>query len=144
MMLRISAILIFIGVMFYCWYRNDLRRLIRDYACTTPFDGALQACIIRFPLDEASTEAVLGANIEGLFMSSSIEALKRNRRWSFRYYLIRTPVFIPWHCIQVRDAKFPMLRHLRFTVPSTKATFFIPRETGRRLLKDAGRPLADA
>lgn len=142
-MLEIFAILIFAGVMFYFWYRNDLRRLTRDYSCKAPFDGELESCVIRFPLDEAGTDTVLGANSEGLFMSSSIDALKRNRRWSFRYYVIGTPIFIPWHCIQIRDAKFPMLKYLRFNVPSNKATFFVPRETGRRLLNTAGRSMAD-
>jgi len=142
-MLKVLAIFLFIGVMIYGWYRNDLRRLTREYACKAPFHGALENCIIRFPLDEASTDAVLGADREGLFMSSSIEALKKNRRWSFRYYVIRTPIFIPWHCIQIRDAKFPMRRYLRFGVPSNKATFFVPRETGRQLLKNAGRAISD-
>jgi hypothetical protein len=79
---------------------------------------------------------MLGANSDGLYMSSSIDALEKNRRWwSFRYYLIRTPIFIPWNCLQIADAKFPMRRHLRFTVPSTKVTFFVPQETGRLLLE---------
>ncbi len=142
-MLKISAILIVIGVMIYRWYRNDLRRLTRDYRCKAPFDGDLVSCIIRFPLDEASTETVLGASSEGLFMSSSIDALKRNKRWSYRYYVIRTPIFIPWHCIRIRDARFPMLRYLRFNVPSNKATFFVPRATGCQLLKNAGRAIPD-
>ena len=140
-MLKILWILITIGVIIYGWYRNDLRRLTRDYTCKEPFDGALEDSLIRFPLDEASTETVLGANSEGLYLSSSIDALKKNRRWSFRYYVIRTPIFIPWHCIQIRDAKFPMLRYLRFNVPSNRTTFFVPRETGRQLLKHAGRSI---
>jgi hypothetical protein len=133
-MLKISAILIVIGVIFYGWYRNDLRRLTRDYASKYPFHGALESCIIRFPLDEASTDSVLGSNSEGLYMSSSIDALNKNKRWSWRYYVIRTPIFIPWDCIEIHDAKFPMRRYLRFNVPSNKATFFVPRETGRQLL----------
>jgi hypothetical protein len=36
-----------------------------------------------------------------------------------------------------------MLKYLRFNVPSNKATFFVPRETGRRLLNTAGRSMAD-
>jgi len=139
MMLKILWILITIGVIIYGWYRNDLRRLTRDYTCKEPFDGALEDSLIRFPLDEASTETVLGANSEGLYLSSSIDALKKNRRWSFRYYVIRTPIFIPWNCMQIGDAKFPMRGHLRFSVPSNKANFFIPREVGRLLLTSAGR-----
>ena len=141
-MLEIVAILIFAGVMFYFWYRNDLRRLTRDYSCKAPFDGDLESCIIRFPLDESSTDTMLGADSDGLFMSSSIDALKQNRRWSYRYHVIRTPIFIPWNRIQIRDAKFPMLKYLRFNVPSNKATFFVPREAGRRLLNTAGRSTA--
>jgi hypothetical protein len=140
-MLKILAILIVFGAIFYGWYRNDLRRLTRDYACKNPFDGPLEGCIIRFPLDEASTDAVLGSNSEGLYMSSTIEALNKNKRWSWRFYVIGTPIFIPWDCIQIQDAKFPMRRYLRFDVPSNKATFFVPREAGRQLLKNAGRPL---
>jgi hypothetical protein len=142
-MLKTLVVLIFIGVMICGWYRNDLRRLTRDYACNVPFDGELESCIIRFPLDDASTETVLGANSEGLFMSSSIDAVKKNRRWSFRYYVITTPIFIPWHCIEIRDAKFPMRRYLRFNVHSNKATFFVPRETGRQLLKNASRAISE-
>ena len=143
MMLTILALLTFIGVMTWNWYRNDLRRLTRDYACKGAFDADLESCIIRFPLDEAGTEAVLGANREGLFMSSSIEALNKSRRWSFRYYAIRTPIFIPWRRIHIGEAKFPMHSHLRFSVPSNKASFFVPRETGRRLLEKAGRASLD-
>jgi hypothetical protein len=139
MMLRILVVLITIGALIYAWYRNDLRRLTRDYACKKPFDGDLEGCLIRFSLDEASTDTVLGSNSEGLYMSSSMDALQKNKRWSFQYYVIRTPIFIPWDCIEVRDAKFPMLRYVRFSVPSINATFFVPRETGRQLLKKAGR-----
>jgi hypothetical protein len=138
MMLKILAVLAVIGVFIYFWYRNDLRRLTRDYAYKIPFDGALESCLIRFPVDELSTDTVLGSNGEGLYMSSSIEAVNKSRRWSFRYYSIRTPIFIPWDCIQIADAKFPMRRYLRFHVPSNKATFFVPRETGRQLLRNAG------
>jgi len=138
-MLKILAILMVIGVIFYGWHRNDLRRLTRDYACNGPFDGALEECIIRFPLDEGSTETVLGSNGEGLYMSSSTEARKRNKRWSWRYYVIKTPLFIPWDQIRISDAKFPMRRYLRFKVPANKATFFVPRKTGRQLVMNAGR-----
>ena len=133
-MLKILAVLLTIGVFVCVWYRNDLRRLTRDYACKEPFAGALERCIVRFPLDEASTDCMLGANSRGLYISSSIDALEKSRRWSFRYYAIRTPIFIPWNCLQIGDAKFPMRGHLRFSVSSNRATFFVPRETGRLLL----------
>jgi hypothetical protein len=139
LILKILAVLLVVGVFVYSWYRNDVRRLTRDYACKEPFDGALEHCIVRFPVDEMGTDCMLGANGDGLYMSSSVEALGKNRRWSFRYYVIRTPLFIPWNCIQISDAKFPMRRHLRFSVPSNKAIFFVPRETGRLLLTSAGR-----
>jgi hypothetical protein len=138
-MLKILAVLLVVGVFVYSWYRNDLRRLTRDYACKEPFGGALEHCIVRFPVDEMGTDCMLGANGDGLYMSSSIEALDKNRRWSFRFYVIRTPLFIPWNCIQISDAKFPMRRHLRFSVPSNKTNFFVPRETGRLLLTSARR-----
>jgi|ERR1700677_1847025 hypothetical protein len=139
MLLKILATLLVISVFIFLWHRNGLRRLTRDFACKEPFDGALVGCIIRFPPDEWNTDALLGANGAGLYMSSSIEALKQNRRWSFRYYVIRTPIFIPWHCIETRDGRFPMRKYLVFTVPSNKATFLVPRETGRELLEQAGR-----
>ena len=138
-MLEILAVLLVVGVFVYCWHRSDLRRLTRDYAYKEPFDGALEHCIVRFPVDEAGTDCMLGANGDGLYMSSSIDALERNGRWSSRYHVIRTPIFIPWNCIQISDAKFPMRRHLLFSVPSNKAAFFVPRETGRLLLTSAGR-----
>ena len=50
-MLKILAVLLVVGVFVYGWYRNDLRRLTRDYACKQPFDGTLQHCIVRFPVD---------------------------------------------------------------------------------------------
>ncbi len=130
------------AVVVYGWHRNDLRRLTRDYVCKEPFVSALERCIVRFPLDEASTDCLLGANSDGLYMSSSIDALKKSRRWSFRYYVIRKPIFIPWDCMQIGDAKFPMRGYLRFNVSSNRATFFIPRETGRRLLTNVGRSVS--
>ena len=139
-MLKILAVLLVVGVFVYSWYRNDLRRLARDFACKEPFDGTLEHCIVRFPVDDAGTDCVLGANSEGLYMWSSIVALQRNRRWwSFRHYVIRTPMFIPWKCLQIGDAKFPLRGYLRFSVPANKATFFVPRETGRMLLTRVGR-----
>jgi hypothetical protein len=137
-MTTMLAILLAITIFFVCWHRNGLRRLTRDYACKEPFDGALENCLVRFAPDEMSTDCVLGANGRGLYMSSSVDALEKNRRWSFRYYVIRTPIFIPWNCMQIRDARFPLRGHLRFTVPSNKATFFIPRDTGRLLQSAAG------
>jgi hypothetical protein len=141
-MLKISAILTVVGVLIYAWHRNDLRRLTRDYAYKETFDGALEHCIVRFPLDEAGTDCVLGANSVGLYVSSSRDAVEKSRRWSHRYYAIRTPIFIPWNCLQIDDARFPMPGCLRFTVPANKATFFVPRETGRLLLTNVGRPMS--
>jgi hypothetical protein len=138
-MLKILAVLLVVGVFVYVWCRNDLRRLTRDFAYREPFDGPLEHCILRFPVDELSTDCMLGVNRDRLYMSSSIDALERNRRWSFRYYVIRTPIFIPWNRMQIANAKFPMQKHLRFSVSSSKANFFIPRETGRRLLMSVGR-----
>jgi hypothetical protein len=138
-MLRILAVLLVIGVFVYVWYRNDLRRLTRDFACKESFPGGLEPCIIRFPLDEASTDCMLGANGKGLYLSSSTGALERNRRWSFRYHVIRTPILIPWNCLLIGDAKFPMRGHLRFSVPANKTTFLIPREAARRVLASVGR-----
>jgi hypothetical protein len=140
-MLTITAILLAIGLVIYGWHRNDLRRLTRDFASQLPFDGALEECLVRFSLDDASTDCVLGANNEGLYMSSSTAALENNRRWSFRYYVLRTPLFIPWNRLDIRDARFPLRGHLRFTVPSNKAIFFVPREIGQRLLKEVGRSM---
>ena len=118
---------------------RDLSHQDRERHGQRRVDGALEHCIVRFTVDEMGTDCMLGANSDGLYMSSSIDALEKNRRWSFRYYVIRTPIFIPWNCIQITDAKFPMRRHLRFSVLSTKAMFFVPRETGRLLLTSAGR-----
>src|SRR5580698_4041952 len=128
MAFKILAVLLVIGVLVYGRHRNDLRRLTRDFALQGPFDGALERCLVRFPVDETSTDCVLGANSQGLYMSSPIEALEKNTRWSFRYHVIRTPIFIPWNRMQIRDAKFPMRKYLRVDVPSVKATFFVPRE----------------
>jgi hypothetical protein len=89
--LKILAILLAVGVVIYGWHRNDLRRLTRDYACKEPFAGAIARCIVRFPLDEASTDCMLGANSRGLYISSSIDALEKSRRWSFRYYASEHP-----------------------------------------------------
>jgi hypothetical protein len=138
-MVKVLAVLVVVGVFVYGWYRNDLRRLTRDYACKEPFDGALEHCIVRFPVDETGTDCMLGANSDGFYMSSSAEAQEKNRRWSWRYYVIRTPILIPWTYIQISPAKFPMRKYLRFSVPSNKTTFFVPRETGRLLLTRVGR-----
>ena len=138
-MLKIFAVALVAGAFFLGWYRNDLRKLTRDYACQGAFEGPLQHCIIRFPVDERGTDCMLGANGDGLYLSSSIEALAASRRWSFRYYAIGTPIFIPWKSLEIGDARFPMRGHLRFTVAPNKAIFFVPRETGRLLLASAGR-----
>jgi hypothetical protein len=137
-MTAMLAVLLGIGMVIFGWNRNGLRRLTRDYARKDPFKGDLVDCLVRFAPDDASTDCILGANSEGLYMSSSIDALERNRRWSFRYYVIKTPIFIPWSDMQIGDAKFPLRRYLRFSVPSNKAVFFIPRETGRLLQSAAG------
>lgn len=82
-MLKILAVLLAIGTFVYGWYRNDLRKLTRDYASGVPFHGALAHCIVRFPVDEAGADCMLGANSEGLYMSSPIDALEKNKRWSW-------------------------------------------------------------
>jgi hypothetical protein len=138
---KISIILLAVGAIAYGWYRNDLRRLVRDYSCKEPFDGDLEHCIVRFPLDEAGTDCMLGADRNGLYMSSSIEARESNRKWSFRYYVIKTPILIPWSSLRISDARFPLRGHLRFDVPSNKATFFVTRQVGQLLLAKAGRSL---
>jgi hypothetical protein len=138
MAFKILAMLLALGLVVYGWHRNDLRRLTRDFARLDRFDGALERCLVRFPLDETSTDCALGADSTGLYMSSPIEALEKNRRWSFRYHMIRIPVFIPWNCVRIHAAKWPMRGYLRFDVPSNKATFFVPRETCSLLLANGG------
>ena len=138
-MLKIFAVVLVVGAFFYSWHRNDLRKLTRDFTCKEPFQGLLLHCVVRFPVDERGTDCMLGASSDGLYLSSSIDALEKNRRWSFRYHVIRTPIFIPWKSMQIGDAKFPLRGQLRFTVPSNNATFFIPREIGKLLLASAGR-----
>ena len=65
-MLKILAVLLVVSVFIYGWYRNDLRKLTRDYAHRAEFGGPLEHCIVRFPVDEAGTDCVLGANNDGL------------------------------------------------------------------------------
>jgi len=136
MVLKIVPVLLVIGLMLYAWYRDGVRKLTRDYACLKSFDGALEPCIVRFPIGETGTDCLLGADREGLYISSSPDAVKKNK-WSRRYYTLKTPVFIPWSRLQISDAKFPMRSCLRFDVPSIQATFFVPRGTGNLLLKRA-------
>jgi hypothetical protein len=40
LMLKILAVVLVVVVFIYSWYRNDLRRLTRDFACKDPVDGA--------------------------------------------------------------------------------------------------------
>lgn len=144
MSLKILAIPLVVCVLIYSWHRNDLRRLTRDFARGDAYEGPLERCLMRFPLDEAYTDCVLGADVGGLHISSSADALEKSRRWSFRHHAIKTPLFIPWRCLEIADAKFPMRSYLRFSVPTAEATFFVPRDTGRRLLamrpSDAAHP----
>jgi hypothetical protein len=137
-MWNVLPVLLVIGLMLYGWYRNDLRRITRGYARLESFDGALEPCIVRFPMGETGTDCMLGANREGLYISSSPDAVKKSSAWSHRYYAVKTPVFIPWSRLQIRDARFPMRGYLRFRVPSIQATFFVPGDTGNLLLKNAG------
>jgi len=129
------------GLWFYAWYRNDQRRLTRDYSYPNPFDGILEKCMIRFPTDEVKTDCVLGANSEGLYLSSSLEEIENNRRWTWnrRHSLIRTPILVPWNRLECGEAKFPLQQYVRFVVPSNKAIFFVPRETANLLLDRVGR-----
>jgi len=82
-MTAMLAILLGIDAVIFGWHRNGLRRLTHDYACKDPFNGALVDCLVRFAPDDANTDCVLGANSEGLYMSSSADALKMNRRGHF-------------------------------------------------------------
>jgi hypothetical protein len=133
-MVALVALPLVIALMIYGWHRNDRRRIIRDFACDVHrFHGPLEPCLVRFPLDEAKTDCLLGANSEGLFISSSPEAIKKSKQWSHRSQAIHNPVLIPWNCLSVAAARFPLRGYFRITVPSNKATFFIPKETGRRL-----------
>jgi len=134
------------GAAFAAWiysiYRNDERRLKRDFAAAHPFAGPLEPCLIRFPLGEAQTDCLVGADGAGLYLTSSEEALARSR-WSFQYRhydVLRTPLFIPWEQLEYAQAKFPLKQNVRFTVPANQATFFMPRAAAERLLQRAGRP----
>jgi hypothetical protein len=47
-----------VGLVVYGWQRSDLRRIIRDFArATHDFNGPLEPCLVRFPLDETRTIA---------------------------------------------------------------------------------------
>ena len=141
--LKVLVIASVLGLWFYAWYRNDERRLKRDFAHLPPFDGPLENCLIRFPAGETKTDCVLGVNSEGLYLSSSAQAIQRNKwlTWRHPYYVLRTPLLIPWNRLQYSQAKFPLRDYVRFSVPSNNTTFFVPRPTAEVLLTRADRPL---
>jgi hypothetical protein len=133
------------GAAFAAWiysiWRNDERRLKRDFAAAHPFAGPLEPCRIRFPLGEAQTDCLVGADGAGLYLTSSEEARARSR-WSIHwrhYYVLRTPLFIPWEQLEYAQARFPLKQSVRFAVPVNKAVFFMPRAAAERLLQRAGR-----
>jgi hypothetical protein len=100
--------------------------------------GRRRVCLWLVSKRPSKTNARL--RVQGTFrrLSGALHAAKK-QAVVIRYYVIRTPIFIPWNCLQIADAKFPMRRHLRFSVPSTNAFFFVPLGTGRLLLTSVGR-----
>ncbi len=141
-LLAALASLAVVGLMVFGWSRNDRRRLRRDFPCDRPFEGPLEACLVRFPSDEAKTDCVLGANRDGLYLASTPEVLARNRGWmgNRSHLVLAQPLFVPWDRLAIQPASFPLRGFVRFTVSSNKATFFVPRETAVTLLVRAGRP----
>jgi hypothetical protein len=102
---------------------------------------------VRFALAEYPADCAIGANSEGLYISSSIDALKNKRWWWSGGYMVKTPIFIPWNCLRYGGSTFPLRGYIRFDVPSLKIgfstiAFFIPRETGQLLLKRVERQIS--
>src|SRR5271156_1230949 len=119
-MLKVLLVLLVAAAFVLPWYFSDIRRLARTYGCNTVFNGTLVHCAIRFTLAESGADAAVGANAEGLYVSSS---------------MLTTPVFIPWRDLRHSESTFP--NATRFEVPSLKiglgcVTFFLPRETARQ------------
>ena len=77
MMLKALFVMVVAGLMAYAWYRNDLRRIIRDYARLEAFHGTLQQRVVRFPLDDTETDCLPGADRDGLYMTSSPRAAEK-------------------------------------------------------------------
>lgn len=126
------------------WYVNDVRRLTRDYACTTPFGGAFVEASVRFALAEYQAYCVIGANSEGLYLGPSIARLNRERWWRRGNHVIRTPLVIPWTALQYHGLDTPFGAYVRFDVPSLRVglspvCFFISRDTAEPLLAGVGR-----
>jgi hypothetical protein len=151
--MRSTFIVVFVASVFaVTWYLGDIRRLTRDYACKEPFDGPLVRCRVRFVLADYAADCALGANSEGLYISSATPAFPRKPWWAGGYvwdgvYMVRTPLFIPWNCLRPVESTLPLADYIRFDVPSLKigagcVCFFIPRETGELLLKSAGQQVS--
>jgi len=79
-MLEIVAILIFAGVMFYFWHRNDLRRLTRDYSCKAPFDGDLEDYAQWLTAQTSAADASAASGSDAAAPADSAEARRQRRR----------------------------------------------------------------
>ncbi len=130
MSLKILAVAGVLGAVVLAWYVDITRQLTRDFGTRRRFDGELISCLVFFPSNEGRTDCLVGANDEGLYLSSSQAAQERNRWWrpGRRYRVLKTPIFIPWSRLTWANAKFPLRGDLRFTVTRSRLCFFLPRE----------------
>jgi hypothetical protein len=136
-----------VAAFFASWYFSIMRRLTRDYARTEPFDGTLVRSRVRFALAEYPADCALGANREGLYISSSPEAVKKGRWWWSSRYQVKTPFLIPWDRLHFAESALPLRGYIRVDVSTVKTgfsstCFFIPQEIARPLLTAAGRQIS--
>ncbi len=143
-MFKVAMVALVGAAFFLSWYANDVRRLIRDYGCTAPFDGTLAEVLVRFALEEYQAHCSIGANADGLYIAPSAETLRRRHWWKPWHYVIGAPLFIPWTALQYHALDTPFGAYVRFDVPSLRVgrspvCFFIRRKDAEPLLASVGR-----
>ncbi len=142
----ICFIAVMVGTYLAWYYLDGIRKLTRDFAGPSVFNGPLYECrVYGMTIGEAAhVLCSVGANAAAVYLTSPP---KPPRRGFFTAWkdgnpaLLKIPILLPWSALLYRRKRFLLKECIRFHVPSNKSYFYIPLPIAEKLFSDAGRQI---
>jgi hypothetical protein len=134
---RIIVVVGIIGIFLTFWYARNWKGFQQDYRFDGEFQGPRYDCRVRFAHGEGAVQCLVGADRSALYLLAPPKA--KRSWWRYRGKNLK----IPWTDLECRAGRTVLKDCLWFEIPPKKIHFYVPKEIGDQLLRDAGRAAID-
>jgi hypothetical protein len=145
MLIVIGVIAAFVGAFLAWYYKDGIRKLMRDFPGRKVFHGPLYQCSVYGISvgDVTNVVCQVGADETGVYLTCPPGSSRTRFSTSWiggSAALVKAPILVPWNALRFRRKRFLLKECIRFDVPLNQSCFHIPLPIAEKLFSDAGRP----